>query len=66
MTQVLGIDIALVVNALTTSPDSHNYDGTYGYLYEPEPWYAPSGMNGLYLNLAAVHPLRAVYGTNKC
>lgn len=46
---VLAVDIALVVNAVTTSP-SDEYDGDYNQ----EPWYPQLGMNGLYLNLAAV------------
>lgn len=50
--KVLGVDIALVVNAATTSPDGDQ--GGYGY--SDSPWYTSMAISGLHLNLATVHP----------
>jgi len=53
---VLGVDIAIVVNATTTTVDSLNpyNDWQENYPDDSSPWYPSFGMNGLYLNLAAV------------
>ena len=58
---VLGVGIALVVNASTTSPN-FDYDEGYGGNYKSlESWYPQSSLNGLYLNLATVCFLLSIF-----